>query len=133
MMARSIVQKSFGGERYLREHEQMLWIGKACYEMLGLEKRSPPPKNPARMLSLRRQIPRDQHVDKGSSSIVDPQMEKMVHPRPNAPRRTSATTSFSSVYIDEPSSSSTYSDPIWERRMGPGTINAGLLDQVCKI
>ncbi|KAF7511371.1 hypothetical protein GJ744_004560 [Endocarpon pusillum] len=29
MMTRNIVQKSFSGERYLREHEQMLWIGKA--------------------------------------------------------------------------------------------------------
>jgi hypothetical protein len=28
MRARDIVQKSFGGERYLREHEQMLWVGK---------------------------------------------------------------------------------------------------------
>ena len=27
MMAREIVQKSFSGDRYLREHEQMLWIG----------------------------------------------------------------------------------------------------------
>jgi hypothetical protein len=29
MMTRNIVQKSFSGDRYLREHEQMLWIGKA--------------------------------------------------------------------------------------------------------
>jgi hypothetical protein len=29
MMTRAIVQKSFSGDRYLREHEQMLWIGKA--------------------------------------------------------------------------------------------------------
>ncbi|KAK0103247.1 hypothetical protein ONS95_005281 [Cadophora gregata] len=28
LMARNIVQKAFSGERYLREHEQMLWIGK---------------------------------------------------------------------------------------------------------
>ncbi|KAJ6032272.1 Glycosyl transferase family 1 [Penicillium herquei] len=28
MRARQIVQRSFSGERYLREHEQMLWIGK---------------------------------------------------------------------------------------------------------
>jgi glycosyltransferase involved in cell wall biosynthesis len=28
MMTRNIVQKSFSGERYLREHEQMLWVGK---------------------------------------------------------------------------------------------------------
>lgn len=29
MMSRDIVAKSFSGERYLREHEQMLWIGKS--------------------------------------------------------------------------------------------------------
>lgn len=115
MMARSIVQKSFGGERYLREHEQMLWIGKACYEMHGLEKREPPPRNPARMISLRRRVPQAQQTDRALSSILDPQMEKMLHPtRPYAMNRASNTTSFSSVYIDEPSSSSTYSDPIWE-------------------
>ncbi|KAF1835308.1 hypothetical protein BDW02DRAFT_294479 [Decorospora gaudefroyi] len=126
MMARNIVQKSFGGERYLREHEQMLWIGKACYEMLDLEKRTPPPRNPARMLSLRRSVPRQERLDTESTNMVDPQMEKMLHPRPHAPRRTSTTTSFSSIYVDEPSSSSTYSDPIWEHeewelRESPGS------------
>lgn len=30
---RHIVEKSFGGERYLREHEQMLWVGKARYDL----------------------------------------------------------------------------------------------------
>jgi hypothetical protein len=116
MMARSIVQKSFGGERYLREHEQMLWIGKACYEMLGLEKRIPPPRNPARVLSLRRRMPHEQQNDTASSNILDPQLEKMQHPRrPHAARHHSAATSFSSVYIDPPSGSSTYSDPIWEQ------------------
>lgn len=38
MMAREIVQKSFSGERYLREHEQMLWIGKhrsKAYQQTG--------------------------------------------------------------------------------------------------
>ncbi|KAH8593367.1 glycosyltransferase family 4 protein [Bisporella sp. PMI_857] len=33
MRSREIVQKSFGGERYLREHEQMLWIGKSRYDL----------------------------------------------------------------------------------------------------
>jgi hypothetical protein len=115
MMARSIVQKSFGGERYLREHEQMLWIGKACHEMLGLDKRVPPPKNPARVLSLRSRTPRAQQTDTASSNIIDTQLEKMQHPRrPYAQRHHSAATSFSSVYVDPPSGSSTYSDPIWE-------------------
>ncbi|GKZ26017.1 hypothetical protein AbraIFM66951_006769 [Aspergillus brasiliensis] len=33
MMTRKIVQKSFSGDRYLREHEQMLWIGKSAKVM----------------------------------------------------------------------------------------------------
>jgi hypothetical protein len=33
MRASAIVQKSFSGERYLREHEQMLWVGKAKKDM----------------------------------------------------------------------------------------------------
>lgn len=33
MKTREIVQKSFSGDRYLREHEQMLWIGKARYDV----------------------------------------------------------------------------------------------------
>lgn len=33
MRTREIVQKSFSGDRYLREHEQMLWIGKARKDM----------------------------------------------------------------------------------------------------
>jgi hypothetical protein len=33
MRSREIVQKSFSGDRYLREHEQMLWIGKARNDM----------------------------------------------------------------------------------------------------
>jgi hypothetical protein len=33
LKARGIVQKSFSGDRYLRLHEQMLWIGKARKDM----------------------------------------------------------------------------------------------------
>ncbi|KAJ6115000.1 hypothetical protein N7486_000778 [Penicillium sp. IBT 16267x] len=33
MKTREIVQKSFSGARYLREHEQMLWIGKSAMGM----------------------------------------------------------------------------------------------------
>jgi hypothetical protein len=103
MMARNIVQKSFGGERYLREHEQMLWIGKSCYEMLGFERIAPPPRHPGRMLSLR-QRRQDVKADTASSNVIDPQLEKMQHPRrPQRPaHRMSTGTSFSSVYIDEP-------------------------------
>jgi hypothetical protein len=34
MQLRKVVQKSFSGDRYLREHEQMLWIGKYKNEAL---------------------------------------------------------------------------------------------------
>ncbi|KAF2115114.1 hypothetical protein BDV96DRAFT_600247 [Lophiotrema nucula] len=112
MMARSIVQKSFGGERYLREHEQMLWIGKATYEMLGLEKRVPPPKHPGRMLSLRKK--QQQQTDTASSNIIDPQLEKMQHPRPALARQHSTQTSFSSVYMDEPGASSSLYSSEWD-------------------
>ncbi|KAF2471083.1 uncharacterized protein BDR25DRAFT_342843 [Lindgomyces ingoldianus] len=135
MMARSIVQKSFGGERYLREHEQMLWVGKACYEMLGLEKRMPPPKHPGRMLSLKlkraSQVPQQQEQQgnrsTASSSLLDPQLEKMQHPRrPAMTKHLSTTTSFSSVYIDEtgPSTgSSIYEEP---EDWGPVTPDSSL-------
>jgi hypothetical protein len=33
MKAREIVKASLSGERYLREHEQMLWIGKVRKDM----------------------------------------------------------------------------------------------------
>ncbi|KAI8933556.1 hypothetical protein NX059_009290 [Plenodomus lindquistii] len=114
MMARNIVQKSFGGERYLREHEQMLWVGKALHEMRGVEKRIPEPQGPTRMQSLRARLPRQQLVEETPiNSMYDPQMEKMLHPRP--PWRGSAATSFSSVWLDEPSGTSIYQDPIWTR------------------
>ncbi|RDL42046.1 UDP-Glycosyltransferase phosphorylase [Venustampulla echinocandica] len=47
MRSREIVQKSFGGERYLREHEQMLWIGKARYDLLRAPKQKKPERRPA--------------------------------------------------------------------------------------
>lgn len=125
MMARSIVQKSFGGERYLREHEQMLWVGKACYEMLGIEKRIPPPKHPGRMLSLRRRS-RVDPTDTASSNIIDPQLEKMQHPRPQIARHHSTTTSFSSVYIDEPAGPST-SSSVYTEDWGVPTPDSSLM------
>lgn len=125
MMARAIVQKSFGGERYLREHEQMLWIGKACYEMLGLEKRIPPPKHPGRMLSLRRKsIQRQQTTDTASSNVLDPQLEKMQHPRRPLAKPISAATSFSSVYMDDPTGPS---DHIYGDDWGPTTPDSSVL------
>ncbi|KAF2837347.1 glycosyltransferase family 4 protein [Patellaria atrata CBS 101060] len=93
MMARSIVQKSFSGERYLREHEQMLWIGKACYEMLDI------PKITAKPLD---QVVRPRATKRKSNQIVDEQLERMVHPpRPAWLKHTSTSTSFSSVYMDD--------------------------------
>ncbi|KAF2662496.1 glycosyltransferase family 4 protein [Lophiostoma macrostomum CBS 122681] len=125
MMARSIVQKSFGGERYLREHEQMLWIGKACYEMLGIERRIPPPRHPGRMLSLRRRS-RVEPTDTASSNIIDPQLEKMQHPRPTLARNFSNTTSFSSVYIDEPAGPSMTSS-VYTEDWGVPTPDSSLM------
>jgi hypothetical protein len=52
MRSREIVQKSFGGERYLREHEQMLWIGKARYDL----HRSPKPRRAKRQLFVPGQL-----------------------------------------------------------------------------
>jgi glycosyltransferase involved in cell wall biosynthesis len=126
MMARSIVQKSFGGERYLREHEQMLWIGKACYEMLGIEKRVPPPKHPGRMLSLRRRSQR-MTTDTASSNIIDPQLEKMQHPRPPMAKHYSTTSSFSSVYIDNPHNGLSVSPSVYGDDWGPTTPDSSMM------
>lgn len=51
MRTRAIVQKSFSGDRYLREHEQMLWIGKAKKDMAypGTSGRSSTPEKPISM------------------------------------------------------------------------------------
>jgi glycosyltransferase involved in cell wall biosynthesis len=125
MMARSIVQKSFGGERYLREHEQMLWIGKACYEMLGLEKRVPPPKHPGRMLSLRNKQRERERTQTDTASSMDRQLQKMQHPRPPLAKHYSTKSSFSSIYLDEhpgPSSGSLYTED-W----GPRTPDSSVL------
>jgi hypothetical protein len=46
MRSREIVQKSFSGDRYLREHEQMLWIGKARKDM-----KMPGPSRPSMRLT----------------------------------------------------------------------------------
>ncbi|EON67197.1 hypothetical protein W97_06450 [Coniosporium apollinis CBS 100218] len=89
MMARDIVQRSFSGERYLREHEQMLWVGKARNEMLGLRPRQ------TRKLSTIEMATGD------TTGIVDEQLEKMAHPRPQWWKHSSMQSSFSSVW-EEP-------------------------------
>ncbi|KAF1812156.1 hypothetical protein P152DRAFT_417112, partial [Eremomyces bilateralis CBS 781.70] len=83
MKARTIVQKSFSGARYLREHEQMLWIGKARWEALDLE------ILPAVSATM------EQKSDK--------QLEKMAHPKTPWLRgrdRASGATSFTSIYSE---------------------------------
>ena len=129
MMARSIVQKSFGGERYLREHEQMLWVGKARFEMLGVERRQPPPRHPGRMLSLRRRKAEaaeqgrshQQSESVGEVGRYDEQLEKMQHPRPGMARGKSTTTSFSSMWMDEPGPSVRGGADLYDWGPGPGT------------
>ena len=106
MMARSIVQKSFSGERYLREHEQMLWIGKSRREMLGAV--APPQPRPGR--KQRRhpksddksgQIEREKEM-LVQEDVYDPQLARMEHPRrPWVQRHSrSRASSFSSVESD---------------------------------
>lgn len=116
MMARNIVQKSFSGERYLREHEQMLWIGKSQYEMQGMPERTPQPlTSGAKRLS----------VMYGESMLVDEQTEKMAHPRPPFQTRRSGTTSFSSVYLDRSPPRSTGAS-LFEYQMRPKSTTASI-------
>ena len=106
MMARSIVQKSFSGERYLREHEQMLWIGKSRREMLGAV--APPPPRPGRKHRLdHKSDNKNDQIEREKGIIVqddvyDPQLARMEHPRRpwvQGPSRSRAS-SFSSVGSD---------------------------------
>ncbi|KAF2758815.1 hypothetical protein EJ05DRAFT_365757 [Pseudovirgaria hyperparasitica] len=101
MMARQIVQKSFSGDRYLREHEQMLWIGKSNYEMLGMPERMVPDVTDGADLAEKMHSKRNR-----SSATLDKQMAKMEHPKPAWMKHGSRATSFSSVYYDEGPSSS---------------------------
>jgi hypothetical protein len=90
MMARKIVQTSFSGERYLREHEQMLWVGKARYEAYGIPY---VPEPPTPLERSRIHAPARTY-----SEVVDAQLEKMAHPKPSFLRQRSAGTSFTSMY-----------------------------------
>ncbi|KAF2458193.1 hypothetical protein BDY21DRAFT_420854 [Lineolata rhizophorae] len=93
LMAREIVQKAFSGERYLREHEQMLWIGKAHYEMRA---GSTPGANdmPVRSSGFQK-APAYLTGD-----YTDDQLQKMAHPRPTWLKHSSHATSFSSMWDD---------------------------------
>ncbi|QDS70762.1 hypothetical protein FKW77_003684 [Venturia effusa] len=90
MMARKIVQTSFSGERYLREHEQMLWVGKAKSDAYGVPI---PPEPPTPTERSRIHAPVRTYAE-----VVDAQLEKMAHPKPSflRGRRRSAHTSFTS-------------------------------------
>lgn len=94
MMARKIVQTSFSGERYLREHEQMLWVGKAKSDAYGTPIF---PEMPTPMERSRIHAPARTYAE-----VVDAQLEKMAHPKPSFLRdrqlQRSANTSFTSIY-----------------------------------
>lgn len=93
MMARKIVQTSFSGERYLREHEQMLWVGKAKSDAYGRPAALEAPREGERS---RIHAPARTYAE-----VVDAQLEKMAHPKPSFLRdrhRQSTGTSFTSMY-----------------------------------
>lgn len=92
MMARKIVQTSFSGERYLREHEQMLWVGKAKSDAYGTPVA---PETPTTVERSRIHAPARTYAE-----VVDAQLEKMAHPKPSflRDRLRSANTSFTSMY-----------------------------------
>ncbi|KAF2089036.1 glycosyltransferase family 4 protein [Saccharata proteae CBS 121410] len=99
MMARDIVHKSFSGERYLREHEQMLWIGKSSYEASGRASNHIPEAEPPKLSSKEKARYRRLASDR-YSEVIDQQLEKMAHPRPAWLKHASTTSSFSSINHD---------------------------------
>jgi hypothetical protein len=119
MMARSIVQTSFSGERYLREHEQMLWVGKSRWESYGV--RSAQQEPPA--AELRELAAAAVALGHGGNrpgrrtyaEVVDVQLDKMAHPR-TAP----AGRSFTSIYTD------TFSEQVGIGETGSGSYSGGL-------
>jgi hypothetical protein len=95
MMARTIVQSSFSGERYLREHEQMLWVGKSRYDSYGVG----PDEEEAAVLPQAQQF--------NAAALlggVNAQLEKMAHPRSQwigrHEQQKTAATSFTSANTD---------------------------------
>jgi hypothetical protein len=104
MMARKIVQTSFSGERYLREHEQMLWVGKTRYESYGVPSLMQTPPIAERNVI---QAPQRTYTE-----VVDAQLEKMAHPkvpwlRAGNKKKSGGSrtgTSFTSLYSESPGS-----------------------------
>ena len=94
MRARSIVQNSFSGERYLREHEQMLWVGRSMHEMLQLP--IDQPLEPAYNSNSKRERKQKWQIRSNQSARLE---KKMAHPRPPwVKARDSVATSFTSLY-----------------------------------
>jgi hypothetical protein len=129
MMARKIVQTSFSGERYLREHEQMLWVGKTRYESYGPSAPQPPPISEPRNLI---HAPQRTYAE-----VVDAQLEKMAHPktpwlraggRQKRGGASRAGTSFTSMYSESPANDRLAVPP--SAILGPAGINQTLLDQI---
>jgi glycosyltransferase involved in cell wall biosynthesis len=130
MMARKIVQTSFSGERYLREHEQMLWVGKTRYESYGvLSPQQDPAASDSRSLI---HAPQRTYAE-----VVDAQLEKMAHPktpwlrtgrRPKKGGASRTGTSFTSMYSESPGSERLAVPP--SAILGPAGVNQTLLDQI---
>jgi Glycosyl transferases group 1 len=123
MMARSIVQTSFSGERYLREHEQMLWVGKSRYESYGIKS----PQQEPSASELKELGAAAAALGGGApgvrtyAEVVDAQLEKMAHPRApwvGTKQRSKAATSFTSAYSDNYSEFSPPASTV--TRSGPG-------------
>src|ERR1700761_4694662 len=116
MMARSIVQTSFSGERYLREHEQMLWVGKARWESYGVRSsQQEPPAAELRELAAAAAALSHGGARPGVrtyAEVVDAQLEKMAHPRTAQPGR-----SFTSIYTDN------FSEHGWNGGTAPPTTD----------
>jgi hypothetical protein len=109
MMARKIVQKSFSGERYLREHEQMLWVGKSRYESYGIKsaQQEPSPSELRELSAAAAALGGGIPGVRTYAEVVDAQLEKMAHPRPPWPAsgakpKSSGGTSFTSLYTEAP-------------------------------
>jgi hypothetical protein len=121
MMARSIVQTSFSGERYLREHEQMLWVGKARYESYGIKstQQEPSPSELKELGAAAAALGGGVPGQRTYAEVVDAQLEKMAHPRsPQVRQRSAAGTSFTSAYTDNYSEFSPPASTV--TRNGPG-------------
>ena len=145
MLARTIVQTSFSGERYLREHEQMLWVGKARREQLGVRsaQQEPPAEELRELGAAAAALGGGAPGRRTYAEVVDAQLEKMAHPR--SPwvggggaggggrsgderrdlRGSPVGTSFTSVYTDGFSDVASTTPGSVAARNGPGSYGGG--------